>query len=121
MKLKICGLTKPLEVETCVLNEVNYCGFILNFPKSHRNLSFEKARELTNIEKNKTKYVGVLVNPIEKELDDFSKLKFDYFQIIGGIVGMVLHTMNAIYYCDKVVGNYHVFCYKSDLNSINKK
>ena len=48
-------------------------------------------------------------------------IKFDYFQIIGGIIGMVLHTMNAIYYCDKVVANYHVFRYKSDLNSINKK
>ena len=93
MKLKICGLTKPLEVETCVLNEVNYCGFILNFPKSHRNLSFEKARELTNIEKNKTKYVGVLVNPIEKELVDFSKLKFDYFQIYGDLNNRLLSNI----------------------------
>ena len=93
MKLKVCGLSNPNDVKICVDYNVNFCGFILNFPKSHRNLSFEKARELTNIEKNKTKYVGVLVNPIEKELVDFSKLKFDYFQIYGDLNNRLLSNI----------------------------
>ena len=63
MKLKICGLSNSQEINVCVDNGVDYCGFILNFPKSHRFISFDKANELTKIEKKNTKYVGVLVNP----------------------------------------------------------
>jgi len=83
MKLKACGLTNPLEVETCVSLNVDYCGFILNYPKSHRHISLKKARDLTNINKGKSKYVGVLVRPTEEELNEFSKLNFDYFQLYG--------------------------------------
>ena len=83
MKLKICGLSKPIEVETCVNNNVNYCGFILNYPKSHRFISQDKARDLTNIDKMNSKFVGVLVKPTEEELKNFSKLNFDYFQLYG--------------------------------------
>ena len=83
MKLKVCGLSNPKEVEICVSNNVNFCGFILNYPKSHRYISFEKAKELLNIDKNKTQYVGVLVEPSLEELKKFSQLKLDYFQLYG--------------------------------------
>jgi phosphoribosylanthranilate isomerase len=83
MKLKVCGLSNPIEVETCVALNVNYCGFILNYPKSHRYISLDKAKDLTNINKGETKYVGVLVKPNENELDQFSKLNLDYFQLYG--------------------------------------
>ena len=83
MKLKICGLSNTIEVETCVSLNVNYCGFILNYPKSHRYISLEKAKNLTDIDKGNTKYVGVLVNPTDKELNEFSKLNLDYFQLYG--------------------------------------
>ena len=33
--------------------------------------------------KGKSKFVGVLVNPNKDELQKFSKLKIDYFQIYG--------------------------------------
>ena len=65
MKLKVCGLSKTIEVETCVSLNVDYCGFILNYPQSHRYISLDKAKKLTSINKNKTKYVGVLVKPTE--------------------------------------------------------
>ena len=83
MKLKVCGLSNPIEVETCIKNNVSFCGFILNYPKSHRYISYKKAKELTNINKNKTQYVGVLVKPNLDELDKFSKLNLDYFQLYG--------------------------------------
>ena len=83
MKLKVCGLSNPLEVEFCVNNEVNYCGFILNYPKSHRFISRDKAKNLTEIYKANSKFVGVLVEPTEEELNNFSKLDFDYFQLYG--------------------------------------
>ena len=83
MKLKVCGLSKPVEVETCVSNKVDYCGFILNFPKSHRFITFDKAKDLTKINKGISKFVGVLVKPNEQELDKFSNLNLDYFQLYG--------------------------------------
>ena len=83
MKLKVCGLSNPIEVQTCINNDVDFCGFILNYPKSHRYISFEKVKKLLSIEKNKTQYVGVLVKPSLEELNKFSKLNFDYFQLYG--------------------------------------
>ena len=83
MKLKVCGLSKPIEVETCVSDKVDYCGFILNFPKSHRHISFDKAKNLTEINKGSSQFVGVLVKPSDQELDKFSKLNLDYFQLYG--------------------------------------
>jgi len=83
MKLKVCGLSNPIEVETCVSLNVNYCGFILNYPKSHRYISFKKAKILTSINKKKTNFVGVLVKPTSEELKYFSSLNIDYFQLYG--------------------------------------
>ena len=83
MKLKVCGLSELIDVETCVNNNVDYCGFILNYPKSHRYITFDCAKRLTNINKKNSKYVGVLVNPNKDELEKFSKLNLDYFQLYG--------------------------------------
>ena len=83
MKLKVCGLSNPLEIETCISSDVDYCGFILNYTKSHRYISLDKAKELTKINKGNTKYVGVLVEPTIKQLNQFSELNFDYFQLYG--------------------------------------
>ena len=82
MKLK-SRLSNPNEVTTCVDNNVNFCGFILNYPKSHRYISYERAKNLLSIKRNKAKYVGVLVNPTFKELEKFSNLNLDYFQLYG--------------------------------------
>jgi phosphoribosylanthranilate isomerase len=83
MKVKVCGLSTAKQVKTCVDFGANYCGFILNYPKSHRFIQLEKAKELTSVEKKDTKYVGVLVNPKNEELEKFSRLNIDYFQIYG--------------------------------------
>ena len=83
MKIKICGLTTADQVQTCINHGANYCGFILNYPKSHRYIKFEEAKKLTDIEKKETNYVGVLVKPNNDELEKFSKLNIDYFQIYG--------------------------------------
>ena len=53
MKVKICGLSTAEQVQTSIKYGADFCGFILNYPKSHRFIEFEKAKELTNIEKKK--------------------------------------------------------------------
>ena len=83
MQAKVCGLTTSEQVKTCVSHGANFCGFILNYKKSHRFINYETAEQLTQIDRQNTFYVGVLVNPSEKELKKFSKLNLDYFQIYG--------------------------------------
>ena len=83
MKVKICGLTTAEQVTYCVEQSANFCGFILNYPKSHRYIDYQTAKTLTSINKENSSYVGVLVNPTEAELETFSKLNLDYFQIYG--------------------------------------
>jgi len=83
MKVKVCGLSTTEQVKTCVQLGADYCGFILNYSKSHRFIQFEKAKELTSVKKKNTKYVGVLVNPKNEDLEKFSELNIDFFQIYG--------------------------------------
>jgi len=83
MQTKVCGLKTTEQVETCISNGANFCGFIVNYKKSHRFIDYATVRQLTQINKQNTSYVSVLVNPSEEELEIFSKLNFDYFQIYG--------------------------------------
>ena len=97
MKVKVCGLSTAKQVKTCVELGANYWGFILNYPKSHRYIQLEKAKELTNIKKKNTEYVGVLVNPKNKELEKFSKLNIDYFQIYGNFNEQFISKIKSKY------------------------
>ena len=83
MQTKVCGLKTTEQVETCVLHGANFCGFILNYKKSHRFIDYHTAVQLTQIDKKNTSYVGVLVDPSEEEFKKFSNLNLDYFQIYG--------------------------------------
>lgn len=45
-KIKICGLFRPCDVEFINEARPDYCGFIIDFPKSHRNVSPNQVRSL---------------------------------------------------------------------------
>jgi len=81
MIVKVCGLTDQDQVQTCIDHGADFCGFILNYKKSHRYLEQHQLEKLLTINRHKTKFVGVLVKPSLEELDIFSRLGFDYFQI----------------------------------------
>ena len=83
MQAKVCGLSTIAQVKTCVSHGADFCGFILNYKKSHRFINYQTAEKLTRINKKNTFYVGVLVNPSMEELKNFSSLNLDYFQIYG--------------------------------------
>ncbi len=61
-KIKICGLFR--EDDIAAVNEVkpDYCGFIIDYPKSHRNVSPARAYELRQKLSPDIKAVGVFVN-----------------------------------------------------------
>ena len=45
MQAKICGLTNTEQVETCVSYGANFCGFVLNYKKSHRFINYQTAKK----------------------------------------------------------------------------
>lgn len=66
MKVKICGLRRLEDIETVNLYRPDYIGFIINFPKSHRNLSPEQVKVLKAHLSPDIPAVGVTVNqPLE--------------------------------------------------------
>ena len=93
MQANVCGLSTSEQVETCIEHGANFCGFILNYEKSHRFINYQTAEKLTKINKKNTAYVGVLVNPTVDELKMFSNLNLDYFQIYGDLT---LEQINLI-------------------------
>jgi len=84
LQAKICGLRKKIEVETAVKHGAAFCGFILNYPNSHRYIqNLEEIKFLTNLKKETTRTVAVLVNPNDAVLEKIEKIKFDFIQLHG--------------------------------------
>ena len=83
MKSKICGISdfKTLKYLTKHSNPPQYIGFIVNYPKSKRFVEQDKLKELLKVDKRKSKYVAVLVQPDENILKKIKNLPFDYYQI----------------------------------------
>jgi len=83
MKVKICGISdsKTLQFLTTHPHSPEYIGFIVNYPKSKRFIKFDKLKDLLKIDKKKSKYVAVLVNPNQNILEKIKDLPFDYYQI----------------------------------------
>lgn len=66
MKIKICGLSRREDIEAVNEAGPDYCGFIINFPKSHRNVTPGQVAELTKELREGIIRVGVMVNqPVE--------------------------------------------------------
>jgi len=83
MKVKICGIfdSKTLQFLTTHSHPPEYIGFIVNYSKSKRFVKFDELKELLKIDKKKSKYVAVLVNPNQDILEKIKNLPFDYYQI----------------------------------------
>lgn len=73
-KIKICGLKRKEDILAVNHSMPDYCGFIIHFPKSHRNLSEEQVRELKKDLNPKIRAVGVYVNP---EMEEAERLLLD--------------------------------------------
>ena len=82
MLAKICGLAEKNQVKICLEYGASMCGFILFYPKSHRNLSLQKVSELISI-KNSKSNVAVMVEPSKSDLEKIKDLNFQYYQIYG--------------------------------------
>ena len=83
LKSKICGVsdTKTLNYITNHIHPPQFIGFIVNYPKSKRYVHLNKVKELLKIDKKKSFYVAVLVNPDNDILENIKDLPFDYYQL----------------------------------------
>ena len=81
--IKICGIS-DLDTLNYLINHrypPNFIGFISNYKKSKRYVTFEKLRILTSVEKKNINFVSVLVNPNDEILEEMKSLNFDYYQL----------------------------------------
>ena len=81
--LKICGVSDPDTLEF-ILNHPfppNYIGFITNYKKSKRYVSYEKLKELLKVDKKNINFVSVMVKPDDFFLEKIEDLNFDYYQL----------------------------------------
>jgi len=83
LKSKICGIS-DLKTLSYLINHSyppQFVGFIVNYSKSRRYINLDKLKELLKIDKKKTQFVAVLVNPDHNTLEEIKDLPFDYYQI----------------------------------------
>ncbi len=80
---KICGIS-DLDILNFTINHPfppKFIGFICNYRKSSRYVEFKDLKKLLSVNKNKSEFVAVLVNPKNEILEQISNLPFDYYQL----------------------------------------
>jgi len=80
---KICGVSNP-ETLSYILNHKHppkFIGFISNYKKSKRYVSYENMLKLTNFDKKGVNFVSVLVDPDDYTLGRIKNINFDYYQL----------------------------------------
>ena len=96
LKSKICGVS-DLKILNYIVNHKNppnFVGFIVNYPKSRRYIEIKKLKELFKINKKKTLYVAVLVNPKNDILEEIKDFPFDYYQLYDCSVDKIKSIKN---------------------------
>jgi len=83
-QIKICGLSREEDIREINKFRPDFAGFIINFPKSHRNVSPEKLETLSRQLSKEIKAVGVTVDqPIELLADLIGRQIIDIAQLHG--------------------------------------
>ena len=82
-RIKICGLASPEEAAFLPSNQVDYAGMVLFYPKSRRNITIEKAREIMKVLPPEIKKTAVTVSPTLEQVKLIEEAGFDVLQIHG--------------------------------------
>ncbi len=84
-KVKICGLSRDEDIAMINKYRPDYCGFIVDFPKSHRSVDLEKLAHLTAQVDEGIVRVGVFVNyDAAKVAELLNSNVIDIAQLHGG-------------------------------------
>lgn len=83
-QIKICGLFRDCDIESVNVCKPDYIGFILNFPKSHRNITPERAAQLRHALLPGIRAAGVFVDqPLGTVLSAAETAGLDVIQLHG--------------------------------------
>ena len=83
-QIKICGLFRDIDIEYVNEARPDCIGFILHFPKSHRNITPARAAELRRRLAPGIRAVGVFVDqPAAVILDTAARVGLDVLQLHG--------------------------------------
>jgi phosphoribosylanthranilate isomerase len=72
-RCKICGLYREEDIAYINRIKPDYCGFIIDYPKSHRSLHIEQVEKLSGIVDNQIVRVGVFVDEEVEIIEDLLK------------------------------------------------
>ena len=81
--VKICGIS-DIATLTHILDHdfpPKFIGFICDYKKSKRYVSYERLKTLLSVDRKNTNFVSVLVNPENEVLERMKKLNFDFLQL----------------------------------------
>ncbi len=83
-EIKICGIYRAVDGELINRARPDYFGMILNFPRSHRNLTPAQAEKLRGLISREIPAVGVFVNqPVQLVIDLLNRDVIDIAQLHG--------------------------------------
>lgn len=82
-QIKICGMTRPEDIDYVNEYRPDLVGFILFFPKSKRHVDLETAVGLKRRLDPAIRSVAVTVSPTIAQVEQIEKVGFDYIQIHG--------------------------------------
>lgn len=91
-KIKICGIKNMNDVEIVNKYLPEYAGFILFYPKSHRNITIEKAKSLISSLDKRITPVAVVVKPDSEQLGIIAESGFSFVQIHGEVENGVIEN-----------------------------
>lgn len=105
MKIKLCGMFRECDIDYANEAKPDYIGFIVMFPKSHRNIDLETALRLKSRLNPGIKSVAVSVNaPLEK---------FAEFALSGAADILQCHGSEDADYIDKLRESTNVPVFKA--------
>ena len=82
--IKICGLSRKADIAAVNEAKPEYCGFIIDFPKSYRNVTAEQVRKLRTGLDASVVPVGVIVDrPVEQAAMLLNEGIVDVIQLHG--------------------------------------
>ena len=93
MRIKICGLIEPKEAQYMNKNRVDYCGMVLFYPKSKRNITIEQAQGIMLRLHDDIKRVAVVVSPTVDQVRSICRAGFNIIQVHGNLAPEVYNAI----------------------------
>ncbi len=83
-RIKCCGMFRTEDIAAINAAKPDYCGFVIDFPKSHRSISVEQAHKLRQQLDEDIQAVGVFVDKTPEFVADAAhNCKLDAVQLHG--------------------------------------